>query len=516
MSNPSAIIEVESATKRFGPVEVLRGVTLEVPEGQTTVVLGRTGSGKSVFIKMLNGLYLPDEGAVRLMGRDTRAASAEELAELRGRVGTMFQSYALFDAMTVAENVAFPLREDRSVSANEANARVNELLGELGLSHARDQLPSELSGGMRKRVSLARALARRPSILLCDEPTTGLDPILIEAVDEMLLEARRKFGVTQVIISHDMASVFRLADRVALLSDGRIAFAGTPAELRASDHADVRAFLSLATSRLSEEAAPAPRAVTLSASAAPLAVEVNGLAKSFSGREVLRNIRFTAEQGRITTLIGGSGSGKSVLMKHLLGLMRPDAGSVSVLGCDLLVLEEAALRSLRRRIGMLFQSAALFDSMSVEENCAFPLREAGELLTATAAAPVVAEVLERLGLAELARRMPAELSAGQRKRVALARALVTRPEMLIYDEPTTGLDPVLTAAVNDMIVEAGDTFGVTSIVVSHDMASTFRISHSVAMLYRGEMLLQGPPATLMQSEDERIRAFVFAGSEAES
>lgn len=515
MSNPQPLIEVEAATKRFGAVEVLRGATLSIPEGKTTVVLGRTGSGKSVFIKLLNGLYLPDEGAVRLMGQDTRTATPDELSALRGRVGTMFQSYALFDAMSVADNVAFPLREERLLNESEIAARVNELLSELGLSDARDLLPAALSGGMRKRVSLARALARKPSILLCDEPTTGLDPILIEAVDEMLLEARQKFGVTQVIISHDMASVFRLADQVALLSDGRIAFSGTPAELRASDNLDVRAFLALSTSRLSEST-PALPVDADAAPANPLAVEVRGLVKSFGGRAVLRDVDFTAQQGRITTLIGGSGSGKSVLMKHLLGLLRPDAGTISVLGSDVLSLDADALRALRRRIGMLFQGAALFDSLSVFHNCAFPLCEAGDRLSAREATPVVEEVLERLALSPLIHRMPAELSAGQRKRVALARALVTRPEMLIYDEPTTGLDPVLTASVNEMIVEAQETFGVTSVVVSHDMASTFRISHSVSMLYQGEMLLQGTPAELMQSADERIRAFVFAGSEAEA
>jgi ABC-type transporter Mla maintaining outer membrane lipid asymmetry ATPase subunit MlaF len=227
-------------------------------------------------------------------------------------------------------------------------------------------------------------------------------------------------------------------------------------------------------------------------------------------------VTFSAEQGRITTLIGGSGSGKSVLMKHLLGLLRPDSGTVSVLGSDLLALPDTELRALRRRIGMLFQGAALFDSLSVFDNCAFPLREAGDRLSLRDATPVVAEVLDRLSLGELAARMPAELSAGQRKRVALARALVTRPEMLIYDEPTTGLDPVLTASVNEMIVEAQESFGVTSVVVSHDMASTFRISHSVAMLYQGELLLQGSPADFMQSQDERIRAFVFAGSAEEA
>jgi ABC-type transporter Mla maintaining outer membrane lipid asymmetry ATPase subunit MlaF len=312
-----------------------------------------------------------------------------------------------------------------------------------------------------------------------------------------------------------MASVFRLADQVALLSEGRIAFAGTPDELRASDNPDVRAFLALSTSRLSESSTAQPVEAEAAATN-PLAVQVSGLVKSFSGRAVLRSVNFTAEQGRITSLIGGSGSGKSVLMKHLLGLLRPDGGTVSVLGSDVLALPDAELRALRRRIGMLFQGAALFDSLSVFDNCAFPLREAGERLSLREATPVVTEVLDRLSLAELARRMPSELSAGQRKRVALARALVTRPEMLIYDEPTTGLDPVLTASVNEMIVEAQENFGVTSVVVSHDMASTFRISHSVAMLFQGELLLQGAPSDFMQSADERIRAFVFAGSAAEA
>jgi ABC-type transporter Mla maintaining outer membrane lipid asymmetry ATPase subunit MlaF len=500
------------ASKRFGDVEVLRDVTLEVPTGQTTVILGRSGSGKSVLVKLMNGLYRPDEGEVLLLGTDTRQASDAELRRLRAGVGTMFQSYALFDGLSVAENIAFPLRELARQPEDEITRRVDELLGILSLTHARSLLPAELSGGMRKRVSLARALATRPSVLLCDEPTTGLDPLLIESVDEMLIEAKTTFGVTQVVISHDTASAFKLADHMALLSGGTIAFSGTPDELRRSSHPDVQAFLALESSRLAAPRLAEPGAPVMAHATGEVAVRIRGLGKSLGGREVLRDIDLTVPAGGVTSLIGGSGSGKSVLMKHVLGLFRPDRGSIEVLGVDLGPLSDDELRTLRTRMGMLFQGAALFDSLTVEENVRFALVERGRSQRPPDLRDRVEEVLDKLHLIDLRARFPGEISSGQRKRVALARSMVTRPSLLIYDEPTTGLDPVLTSAVNEMIVEANELFRVTALVVSHDMASTFRISDRVAMLAQGCILIEGTPDEVLASDNPEVRRFVFAGT----
>ncbi|HEX2660348.1 MAG TPA: ATP-binding cassette domain-containing protein, partial [Polyangia bacterium] len=205
-------------------------------------------------------------------------------------------------------------------------------------------------------------------------------------------------------------------------------------------------------------------------------IQVRGLNKTFGPQHVLRGLDLDIERGKINIVIGGSGQGKSVLMKHLMGLLKPDSGQILVDGEDIVGLKDVALGKLRRKFGMVFQYAALFDSLNVVENIAFPLLERYSLPRAEVM-DRVRELLRRLDLGHISgieAKFPAELSGGQRKRVGLARALIDRPEILLYDEPTTGLDPVATKNVDEMISRTADDFGVTSVVISHDMASTFR------------------------------------------
>jgi len=239
-------------------------------------------------------------------------------------------------------------------------------------------------------------------------------------------------------------------------------------------------------------------------------IQIRGLHKTFGVQHVLRGIDLDIERGRINIVIGGSGQGKSVLMKHLMGLLKPDAGQILVDGQDIVPLRDVALGVLRRKFGMVFQYAALFDSLNVVENIAFPLIERyslprDEIMTR------VRDLLTRLDLGHVAgieQKFPAELSGGQRKRVGLARALIDRPEILLYDEPTTGLDPVATKNVDDMILRASRDFGVTSVVISHDMASTFRIADTVSMLYDGKILVTGPPAELINAPYPPLQEFI--------
>jgi phospholipid/cholesterol/gamma-HCH transport system ATP-binding protein len=241
------VIEVDDLWKSFGDHQVLRGITLRVEEGRTCVILGGSGSGKTVLMKHVIGLLLPDRGAVRVGGVDMTALHGQALIEARRMFGMVFQGAALFDSMTVLENVAFPLRErDRSLPSEELRRRALAKLAVVDL--AEDVLPlypSELSGGMRKRVALARALVHEPRVVLYDEPTTGLDPITTEYVDEMIVQAKQRLGVTSLVISHDIASSFRVADTLAVLYDGQIAAQGTPDEVRRSEHPHVKKFLSL-------------------------------------------------------------------------------------------------------------------------------------------------------------------------------------------------------------------------------------------------------------------------------
>ena len=238
-----AALEVRDLHKSFGTQRVLRGVSLRVPAGTTCVILGGSGSGKTVLLKHLIGLMRPDSGQVLVEGEDLVPLSPAQLAVVRRKFGMVFQAAALFDSMSVYENVAFPLREHTKLSEAEIRERVHARLALVGLSGVDDRFPAELSGGMRKRVGLARAVVLDPRIVLYDEPTTGLDPISTDAVDGLINTARRELGVTSVVISHDVGAAFEVADQVCFLHEGVIADRGTPAELRQSAHPAVQAFL---------------------------------------------------------------------------------------------------------------------------------------------------------------------------------------------------------------------------------------------------------------------------------
>jgi phospholipid/cholesterol/gamma-HCH transport system ATP-binding protein len=240
------LIEVRDLWKSFGENQVLKGISITIQRGEVYVVLGGSGSGKTVLMKHVIGLFKPDRGTVRVDGLEISSLTGKALTEARGVFGMVFQGAALFDSMTVFENVAFPLRERGHAPAPEvvrekvlAKLKVVDL-GEEVL----ERYPAELSGGMRKRVSLARALVSDPKVVLYDEPTTGLDPITTDYVDGMILAAKQKLGITSMVISHDVASAFKVADRLAVLYDGRLAAEGTPAEVKASKDPYVQRYLS--------------------------------------------------------------------------------------------------------------------------------------------------------------------------------------------------------------------------------------------------------------------------------
>ena len=237
------MIEVRDLWKSFNGNQVLKGVNLQMDPGTTTVILGGSGSGKTVLMKHIMGLFKPDHGEVIVDGQDVTQLDRRELSRFRTRMGMVFQSSALFDSLTVYENVAFALREHTKLSEDEIAARVKEKLSVVELYGVEQKYPAELSGGMRKRVALARAIIREPKIVLYDEPTTGLDPLTTESVDDMIIGARQKLAVTSVVISHDIGSTFHIADHVAMLHDGRIVEEGPPDKVRHSQEPHTRHFL---------------------------------------------------------------------------------------------------------------------------------------------------------------------------------------------------------------------------------------------------------------------------------
>jgi phospholipid/cholesterol/gamma-HCH transport system ATP-binding protein len=239
----AAFLRFVNVHKRFGPKVVLQGVDLDVETGETCVVLGGSGSGKSVLLRHAVGLHRPDQGEVWVDGTEISGLEEEELLETRKKVGMLFQSGALFDSMTVEENVAFALEEHTDWEEDKVLARVQEVLGLVELDHVLELMPSDLSGGMKKRVALARAIALAPRAILYDEPTTGLDPITATTINELIRSLQKKLGVTSIVVTHDIHSAFTVGDRIAFLHEGRILFHGTTEEARKAPVPLLRKFL---------------------------------------------------------------------------------------------------------------------------------------------------------------------------------------------------------------------------------------------------------------------------------
>jgi len=237
------VIKVEGLRKSFHGQPVLRGIDLEVPDGSITVIIGRSGGGKSVFLKHLLGLLRADSGRIEVGGVDLARLSGRRLDEVRKRYGVVFQGGALFDSMTCRDNVAFPLREKLHLPRPEIDKRVDVALERVGLAGIGDKYPEEVSGGMRKRVAIARALITEPEIVFFDEPTTGLDPVLVNTIHHLILELHRRSRFTAVMVSHEIPEIFEIADRVGMLHEGRIVEIGPPATIRGSQNPIVRQFI---------------------------------------------------------------------------------------------------------------------------------------------------------------------------------------------------------------------------------------------------------------------------------
>ena len=239
------IFQVRGLSKAYGEKVVLRDVTFDIQRGESFVVMGRSGTGKSVLLRHLNRLERPDSGSVTFDGTDIAGLSEEALAPIRVRLAMLFQGGALFDSMTVFENVAYPLREHTTLDDDAIEERVREKLAfvDLDPEQVMGQLPSQLSGGMRKRVGIARGMANNPEIMLYDEPTSGLDPLSTGTITRLIMKLQRELDVTSVVVSHDIRSVFRMATRVAVLNERRIVFFGSPEEMAATDDKYLRDFL---------------------------------------------------------------------------------------------------------------------------------------------------------------------------------------------------------------------------------------------------------------------------------
>lgn len=237
------MIKIRGLAKRLGSKQVLNGVDLDIPTGETLVVLGRSGTGKSVLLKHIIGLMKPDAGTIEVDGTETTKLHERELNEVRKRFGMLFQGGGLFDSLTVGDNVGLPLREHTRMSEAEVHARITERLEWVGMPGIEASKPASLSGGMRKRVGLARAIAMDPAYILYDEPTTGLDPIMSDVINQLIRALQKRIGVTSIVVTHDLRSAWHVGDHIAMLDQGKVVFTGTTDEARASTLPLVKQFI---------------------------------------------------------------------------------------------------------------------------------------------------------------------------------------------------------------------------------------------------------------------------------
>ena len=249
-ASPSPIIRLESVSKSFGTVHALEGIDLQFAAGRTTVVLGPSGCGKSVMLKHIIGLLRPDRGRVWFTDRRIDQLREHELVDIRRRIGFLFQQGALFDSMTVGQNIAFPLREHTDVSRPERFRRVDRMLELVGVPGTADRMPSELSGGQRKRVALARSIILEPEVVLYDEPTTGLDPIRSDVIAQLIIRLQEALSLTSIVVTHDIPTAFKIADTMVMMNKGRILLTGTPDDFQSTEDEVIRRFLD---GRASEE-----------------------------------------------------------------------------------------------------------------------------------------------------------------------------------------------------------------------------------------------------------------------
>ncbi len=477
-----------------GDAAALQGLSLRVAEGEVVTVLGPSGSGKSTLLRLLAGLERPSAGQVKVHGDDLAKLPARQLARYRSTLlGYADQHYgrALAPELTARELVALQLGLRGTPGAQRAR-RADELLERVGLADKRHRRPGELSGGEQQRVALCAALAHRPRVFLADEPTGELDSKTADQVYDVLAELVREHRCTTVIVSHDPEST-RIADRIVRIRDGRVSeewarddvasdtiVVGRGGWLRLPEELLLRAGIgSHATATFADGgllvSAAAGRELTQSTSDTAVAetlhdthrvAEARGLAKRYGSTVVLDGLDAAFDASRLHAVVGPSGSGKTTLLHLLAGLELPDAGSIVVGGTDLSALDRSARAALRReQIAYVGQQAGLVPHLSALENVELVLalrgREEGSRLAALAA-------LESVGLGERATQHVSRLSQGERARVAIARAVASKPALLLADEPTSRLDGANAIAVAVLLARLARDTGAAVVCSTHD------------------------------------------------
>ena len=506
---PVPLLSVDSLRVTVGGVAVLHGVSLAVEPGEILGLVGASGSGKSMTALAIMQLLPPHArlcGSVILDGTALTGADAAALRSVRGRrMGMVFQEpmRALNPLMRIGDQVAETVRVHGADSAAGAAALARETLESVGLGRgATERFPHELSGGQRQRAALAAAIVLRPALLIADEPTTALDVATQAQVLTLLGELVRGRGMGLILVSHDLAVIAGMSDRLAVMRGGEIVEQGATAEtLRDLRHPYSRALLAAARPVRRRRKTVAGEAVVLEARGIvrdyPLA------RRSLWGRtpavRAVADASLSVRAGETVALVGESGSGKSTLLRAILGLERPQSGEVVLLGEPFSTAIGRRQRRLRRSLQAVFQDPdGSFDPRwPVAKLIAEPFHLMDPPPGASEQRRRVAAVLERVGLsARDAQRLPHEFSGGERQRIAVARALITEPAVIAFDEALSALDVLVRAQILDLLAELSDRLQLAYLFVSHDLQVVAAIADRVYVMQRGRIVEHGPTDTV--------------------
>jgi len=490
-----------SFVTRNGTNKAVDGVSFGVELGKITAIIGESGSGKSVACYSLLGL-IPrppgriDGGRALFEGRDLLQLKESELREIRGRdIAMIFQDpmTCLNPYMTIGKQLMEPLVYHHKVSREQARARAIELLAEVGMRDPEstvDNFPHQFSGGMRQRVMIAMALINEPKLLIADEPTTALDVTIQAQILKLIAELQQKRDIGVIFISHDLAVVADIADHIVVMKQGQIVEAGDRQGIFKNARHPYTKKLLAAIPTDSKQARPG--------TAEPL-IQVRDLCTWFSQRKgvepvkAVNNVSFDINRGEVLGLVGESGSGKSTIGRSILRLVPVTSGQVIFDGIDVTALQGSDLKDMRKRMQMIFQDpfASLNPRMTVFDTLAEPLLLHG-IETRKTVAQGVLKLMDDVGLARaFVRKYPHEFSGGQRQRIAIGRALATRPEFIVADEPVSALDVTIQAQILDLMQQLGREYGLTMLFVSHDLAVVRHLADRILVLYKGEVVEQG-------------------------
>jgi peptide/nickel transport system ATP-binding protein/oligopeptide transport system ATP-binding protein len=497
---------------RNGTNTAVDDVSFTVEPGQITAIIGESGSGKSVACYSLLGLVPQPPGRIEggeamFEGADLLQMPERRLREIRGRdIAMIFQDpmTCLNPYMKIGAQLVEPLIYHKKVPAGQARARAIELLEEVGIrdpQYTIDNYPHEFSGGMRQRVMIAMALINEPKLLIADEPTTALDVTIQAQILQLMADLQKKRNIGVIFISHDLAVVADIADQIIVMQNGRVVEHGGRSDIfEQAQHPYTRKLLA---------AIPAGTKQVTDAERDTL-IEVRNLCTWFDqGKhhppvKAVDDVSFTLEKGEILGLVGESGSGKSTIGRSLLRLVPVTSGTVEFDGVDVTRLHGRELKNMRRRMQMIFQDpyASLNPRMSVYDTLAEPLL-LHRIENKKTVEQGVLRLMDDVGLARnFVRKYPHEFSGGQRQRIAIGRALATRPEFIVADEPVSALDVTIQSQILDLMLDLGREYGLTMLFVSHDLAVVRHIADRILVLYKGKIVEQGCGETLFENPQE--------------